>query len=228
MKPVGRIKLNRGQLGRALFAIALIFGVLTLAFWDFVREAIVIPLYYLFWYGGLVLNSIPQAVYLFLLVVVVIVIGLNTLSRLASISVNAYRARPAVFEDQSRYQVWLRLCAWAPSSEFSRSNLAREIRNLLLAIRAYQDGTGIAEAEQHFLNDAGALPISVGRLIVEKELTYDPLPPQRLGWLRYRVQQLLRRPESADAPVSAPALEDIVHYIESQLEIARDGNRSTS
>lgn len=227
VKPEGRTKLNRGQVGRALLAVALIFGVLTLVFWDFVRETIVIPIYYLFWYGGLVVNSIPQAVYLLLLVAVAVVIGLNTLSRLEARGAYGRRAGAIGFEDQSRYQFWLRLCASAPSSEFSRSNLAREIRNLLLAIWAYQHGTGIAEAEQHFLNGAEPRPAAVDRLMRHKELAYDLLPPQRFSGLRRRLQQLLRRPEPPDAPVTNPALEDIVHYIESQLEIARDGNRST-
>ncbi len=72
------MKIDNRRLAFVLVLGAFIFGVLALFYWDFVRDTIAFPIYYLFWVGDLVLRSISQGVYLALLVLISIVIGVNT------------------------------------------------------------------------------------------------------------------------------------------------------
>ena len=78
------MKSDKVKIGFAFVLIVLAFSLVTLIFWDFVRDAIVVPIDYLIWVGGLVIRSIPQEVYLAAFLLISFVLSLNTLDRIRS------------------------------------------------------------------------------------------------------------------------------------------------
>jgi hypothetical protein len=73
------MKLNRTTVGLVFVLVVLMFSILTLLYWDFVRDTVIIPVYYLLWVGSLILKSIPQGAYLAILIFISAIIGWNTL-----------------------------------------------------------------------------------------------------------------------------------------------------
>jgi hypothetical protein len=215
------VKVKRVWLGVAVLATLFIFSVLTLVAWDFVREAIVVPLAYLLWLGGLILKSISQEIYLVGLIIVAGVIALNTLNKLQRKSAGT-RFSSTGSDDASRYRLWLRLCAAAPANEFSRLELARETRQLIVSVLAYQDGLTQAEVEQKIVSGALPMPDTVRTLFHERDLISTPRPTPRF-WQRF-----IRRTDKQSDPLLNQSLEEIAQFIENRLEIVHDGNPLSS
>jgi hypothetical protein len=211
------VNAKRAWLGLALLATLLIFSVLTLVAWDFVREAIVVPLTYLFWLVGLILKSIPQEIYLIGLILVAVIIALNTLKRLQRKTSNPgfIKAGPG---DASRYRFWLRLCATAPASEYPRLELARETRRLIISVLAYQEGLTPAEVEQKIVSGDLAVPVTIKQFIHDRDFPFT-LPPRQRFWQRFN-----RKADQQSDPLLNQSLEEIAQFIENRLEIVHDGN----
>src|SRR4051812_1213802 len=76
------VKINKVRVLVAVLVVAFIFSILTLLFWTFVRDTIVIPVYYLVWVSGLLINSVPQGLFAGLLALIGLVIAFNTLNSL--------------------------------------------------------------------------------------------------------------------------------------------------
>lgn len=54
---------DKARIGLVFILLVLLFSILALVYWDFVRDTIIIPIYYIIWVIGLILKSIPQGVY---------------------------------------------------------------------------------------------------------------------------------------------------------------------
>ena len=215
------MKTKRAWLGVALLATLMIFSVLTLVAWGFVRDVLVVPLTYLIWLGGLILNAIPQEVYLIGLIIIAGIIALNTLNRLQRKTLNPgfVKARPG---DASRYQFWFRLWTTAPTSEYPRLELARETRRLIISVLAYQEGLTPAEVEQKIVSGDLAVPVTIKQFIHDRDFTFT-LPPQRRFWQRFRPTA-----DTPSDPLLNQSLEEILRFIENRLEIIHDGTPLSS
>lgn len=211
------MKTKRAWLGVAVVATLFIFSVLTLVAWDFVRETIVVPLTYLIWLGGLILNSIPQEIYLIGLTIIVVAIALNTLNKLQRKPVGTRLTGPRS-GDASRYRLWLRLYATAPAREYARVELAREIRKLIVSMLAYQEGLTPPEVEQKIVSGVLPVPDTVRTLFLERDLSATPQPAPRF-WQRF-----IRKADRQTDPLLDRSLEEIAQFIENRLEIVHDGN----
>ena len=210
------MKTKRAWLGLAAIATLFIFSVLTLVAWDFVREAIVVPLAYLIWLGGLILKSIAQEVYLIGLISIAGIIALNTLTRLQRRTAN-HGFSQAGPNDASRYRLWLRWCAAAPANEYTRLELARETRKLILATLAYQEGLTEPEVERKIISGDLPVPAAVKEFIHDRDLKFTPPPHQRF-WQRF-----IQKADRQSDPLLNQSLEDIIQFIENRLEIVHDG-----
>src|SRR5690606_26201445 len=103
------MRVDKTRIGLAALLTLLVFGVLALLYWDFIREAVVIPIYYMLWMGNLVLNAIPQGVYLGILILISMVIAVNTLRKLHGKPTTGNRVVPPR-QSYSNYQQWKSLC----------------------------------------------------------------------------------------------------------------------
>jgi hypothetical protein len=215
------MKLNKAGLAWAIAAILVIFSILAWLFWGYVSSAIVVPIYYLIWLAGVVLKSIPQALILGVLVLVCLIIGWNTLTRVHSRPDNEgqmlYR-----YNSGGRYLYWNHLFANLRRNPFFRDNFAYETRRIILSILAYQEGVDMSRIEQMVAEQAIDLPESVWQLIQTKKL--PPLPEEG-SLLNTSIINFRRRFFNKDSPIDQMVIrqaEEIIHFIEYRLEISHD------
>lgn len=214
----------RLRISVALGIVAIIFSVLSLLYWDFIRDVIVTPVYYLLWLADLMLKSIPQEVFLVLLIVISIIIGLSTLEKI--------RAKVPVQERErnrsagvSRYLEWKRLCEIQDSNQFVRNQFTWETRKLILALIAYQEGVDAATAEEMVKNGDLAVPDRVRILMQRREVPVSDKVQNSLKNPFLRLRQMLLGGNAANEPQIDPLAEEIVAFIEQCLEINHVGNQ---
>src|SRR5215472_12976196 len=112
------MKIDRAKFALASLMVVIICLILAGFFWNFVRDTIAVPIYYLMWLGDLTLKSIPQGVFLGFLVVLFVLIGLNALLAVrVSGEVESAASRPV--QSQARYHFWRYHCAQLNSSAYS-------------------------------------------------------------------------------------------------------------
>jgi hypothetical protein len=211
---------NRAKLGLAMLVVIIIFSALSLLYWNFIRDTIVTPLYYLLWFGDLMLKSIPQEVFLGLLIVISAIIALNTLGK-----VRTQRRVPESERSRSvggaRYLEWKRLADFKISNRFVRNQFTWETRKLILSLIAYQENIDTATAEEIIKNDRLDVPNVVKTLIERREIPVsDKITSKNLF---FRLRQML--PGVDDAPQTDPLSDEIIAYIEQRLEISHVGNQ---
>ncbi len=216
------MKINRGRLALAVVLVFFTFGVLALFYWDFVRDTIALPLYYLFWGGNLILSSIPHAAYLAILVLLGFGFGINSLfgspARYTAAEHEQNRYYP------TRFQHWKTLFSGASIGWYFRNKLALESRNLLLAILAYQEGIEVADVEARV--GAGTLPVPPGiaYLIQHKEFEMVTRPAGRIGRLRWRSRSL----RAQEKLYLERQIAEVIQFIEHLLEIDHAGSQPES
>lgn len=210
---------NKTRLVFALAASTVIFGILTLIFWEFMRDTVVLPVYDLLRLVNLFLKSVSQEIYLGLLILVSVLIGISALR--GGQSRPAVRSSvPDIAKDSARYLLWRRLYNDLSASQFSRNRFAWETRRMILLILADQEGIDASQVEANIINGALSVPESVRHLIRHRHIevaspasTADPHPVWRL----YRF--LFRQAAPAHAAFVDPHVEEIVAFIEHRLEI---------
>jgi hypothetical protein len=213
------MKINRRNLALALILVFSIFGVLALFYWDFVRDTIAIPIYYMFWVGDLILRSISHGVYLAVLVLLGLGLGINALL--------GTRAKRVVTEHEqsqhqmTRYQHWRTLCSGLSVGWFSRGMFALESRRLLLAILAYQEGLDVAEVETRV--KAGTLPVPplIAHLIQHKG--FDK--PEQAVSLVHRLREVFRGTGPRKDLYAERQAAEVISFIEHLLEIDHAGSQ---
>lgn len=215
------MKIDRVKIGAVL--MVLLCGVLSLLFWDFIRDTVVAPIYYLLWIGNLILASIPQAAFLIFLFFASLIISAKT--------VQSVRVRPITRASQgsqyfasTRYQHWRALCTSLYYNWFSRNRFASECRELLLSILAYQMGKEIFEIEALVRDGALHVPDSVKDIVLHKTIR-DPKPvaPNSKNLLSRLRRAFFGVRSNTDSQIESQVAE-IVSFIEHCLEINHAGN----
>ncbi len=211
---------KRVEFGLVVLAILVLFGSLAVFFWDFVRDTVVLPLYYVVWVGGLVLNGIPQQAFLALIVVVSLWIALDVL----------LRAQGAPLADQrdsrlprgtSRYREWIKRSG--PSSgELAHRTLAGEVRQLILSVLVFQEGLDLAQAERSVADRSLVIPERIRSLIVSKQFQPREANPNRMSRVIRRVRGWLDKPIPSDAALVDEQIDEILQFLESRLEMTHE------
>lgn len=219
------MKLNRTTIGLLFVVVVLVFSILTLLYWEFVRDTIIVPVYYLLWVGSLVLKSIPQGLYLAILIFISIIMGWNTLEavRVRQSAGGTERKQPQIV---SRYLHWKRLCANLNSGVFARDTFTWEARRLILAILVYQTGLEIAEVETRIRNGTLTVPDSIRDLIERRIIRGSRPAPRRIERAILRLRRLFLNVESPTDPQMDDRIAEIVTFIETQLEFNHAGRQS--
>jgi hypothetical protein len=220
------MRANKVRVGLVFVAVVLIFSTLTLLYWDFVRETIIIPIYYLLWVADLTLKSIPQGVYLALLIFICILIGWNTLInvRFQPISRHFVGSRP---QTDARYTHWKRLYSNLHSSSFGRETFVWEARKLVLSILAHQYGIEVTDVEARVRDGRLPLPNSIEELIRLKTIPNAEAAVNAAENPIVRLRRLFfRGAKSQNDPQIDHFVNEMVLFIEHQLEINHAGNPS--
>ena len=210
--------INQKKMAIALVVVISLFSLLTIIYWSFVRDTIIVPIYYVIWVSDLALKSFPQEAFLAVAVLLSLLIGVNTL---LSMRVRRFAGSMDEMPSQSdsRYMHWKKLCSNLYASPFAQDTFAWEARKLILSVFAYQNGIEIAQVEAMIRNDVLPVPEPIKKLIQEKKidnftLTFEPAP-KLIARLR---RWLFPSEESQKSPID-DELAEIADYIEHLLEI---------
>jgi len=207
--------------GWVIITVLAVFSTLTWFFWSFVRDVIVVPIYYLIWLLGLVMKSIPQGFFVVVLAIACLIIALNTLFRVPPRSSDEVATRYRSVGG-GRYQFWNRMLVSLHRSPFSRDDFSFEARKLILAILAYQEGVDLPTVERLVVEQKISVPVSVMQLVLTKKLA---LPPKKENSLGRKLAKFFHRPFLEDAQgeqMIADQAKEIIHFIEFRLEISHD------
>ena len=218
---------TKAKIGIVFVLALLVFSALTLFYWDFVRDTIIVPIYYFVWVSNLTLKSIPQQAFLAVLVIIGILVGLNTAIGIGAKSITkGFTDAPS--QTDSRYTSWKKLCSNLSSSSFARDSFAWEARKLIVAILAYQNGIEPTEVEARVKNGALLLPAAINDLIQYRKIKDAPPILQENESIILRLRRLLlKEPPPNNPPIDSPVVE-IVAFIEHQLEINHVTNQPQS
>ncbi|MCX6018314.1 MAG: hypothetical protein NTZ50_07390 [Chloroflexi bacterium] len=205
----------------AVAGVLLLTAALTWLLRDTVREVVVRPLTYLFWFGSLLLHSIPERI---LLLVLVACCGLLALRSLT--------ARPRTFVstggeeirrgEDPRLEFWRSQFRYAPHSDFAAEKLAAELRILILQMLAHEERHDRDTIMHYVRNGELALPEHVRNLLLEKQMwKTDVEHSLTLTLQRWRAagRTLLRLPPTPEPPSPFEReLEQVIEWMEKKEE----------
>jgi hypothetical protein len=213
--------INRTRILLAFAVFVVIFSAATLAFWEFMRDAVFVPVYYLVWVVGLLVGSVPQGAYLAVLVILSLVIGGKTVEGLRTRreTHRTIRSRP---DAGTRYRHWSNLCEYANDNPFFSNWFAVEARRLVLAILAHEHSINSVEAEEWVLNGTLEVPAALRAMIGNKRMPSRRLP-DRFADLRSRLRRLLGRPDSGPGMDPEQLIAEVIGFVEQHLEITHVG-----
>jgi len=209
----------------AVAAVLLLTAALTWLLRDMVRDVVVLPLTFLFWYIDLLVRSVPERVLLAALVLLGGFVALRSLTRRPPAPPpTGAPVEPRRGED-SRLRFWRVQFTYAPTSDFAAEKLAAELRSLLLqtiehrerrsrdeilrAVAASHDAAGqpSSKTPEQFALD---LPPAVRAVLLEQKTPAPPAEP-----LLRKLQRLLRLPLPPQPPTAYERdLTTIVEFLE--------------
>lgn len=199
-------------------------GVLTLALRDVVRESVVIPLAYAVWLADLLLKSLPQSLFLAVLVLVSAVVVLRGLLYTSPLP-RQFMPRRDRGGFRSRLDFWTRRLNALDASPFAQEQSAQEMRNLVL--RALADQLDPDEVAAAVRNGALAVPPEVGALLLNwRDWLSDDAAASlhtspRTWWERLREALRPDRRSAAESARINRKLEAVVEFLEAQVTPVR-------
>jgi hypothetical protein len=196
---------------------------------DFVRQAIVLPLSYIAWLAGLVLNSLPQATYWALLLAAAILVAWKSLGAPRRLFYQR-KVTPIIADSRVMSLLAARQAQLAQLnlSVFARERTAFELRALVVKLLAYQERQSSSEIEQRIRAGTLETPPEIHALLTDWQswLADEPANPweRRLGrwrWLRQlRWRMSPGRQQISNQPQPSPferKLARAIEYMETQL-----------
>jgi hypothetical protein len=218
---------NKAKLVLAFIAFVLFFSILALVYWDFIRDTIIVPIYYIIWVIGLFLRSIPQGVYFAFLITLSLVMGFKTLEGMKDTQ-NPKRRKGDQPQAGTQYLHWKSLYTSIDVNPFARNRFAWEARKLILSILAYEQGVNTSEAEALVRNGMVDIPDTIRNLIEEKRIPDTRLTLNRITSLMLRVRRLFFNGDTETDLEIDSSVAEIIGFIEYHLEINHAGNELIS
>jgi len=222
------MKLKNPRLLFSILGVVVVFAVLALFFWSFLRDTVVLPLYRFFIILRYGVNSIPQGFFLFIIFLVLLVIIIRAVSMTFKGQVSLFRfegddvaAYPADFT--SRYRFWRLQTSTLYRSNFARNDFARNARRMILELIAHQEHRTWDEIERLVMLGEMTLPPLIDELVHERSLRSSRADKRGLDAFLTRTARQLGIP-IADQP--DPVLDEqvnaIIQFIEERLEIVHN------
>ncbi len=185
---------------------------------DFVREAIVLPFAYQAWVVGIVVDALPEGLFLGAVVLVGILIATRSLRRSRAV-VQIEQTRP--HRSDGSVRVWMERVAHVSAGTYSRDRFGHYIGQFLIRAIAYEERLSPREVRLHVDSGEIDLPDGVREYL---DLTQQSAAPSRRTWFQRVKQRLLglaqRRLRRRVTPDDLWAEMDVaLSYIERQLRI---------
>lgn len=134
-----------------------------------VREALVVPLLALLWQAGLLIESLPQQIVWWVVILAMIIIIARGLGEGAGFQLPERRTKPA----GGRVAEWLRLVLYARKDDYSRWRLAQRMALLAQDLIARRDGIDLRQARRVLEAGTGLSP-EVGAYLRAGLLAHRP------------------------------------------------------
>lgn len=218
-------------LGVALAIAALAATVLLAAYLrDIMRDVFAGPLGYTLYLAGLLLRSVPQALFLGVLIALGVVIAFSSLgARRDDPGLPPGHARPD--PRHSRMRVWTYYLSQFGRSAYAREKMTLEMRALILSSLAVLERSTPVEIERRIINGSLDVPASVADLVLASRSRAGSAPrsrlPRALEALRERISG--RMLSDAAAAQQSPAwvkLQAALAWIEAQQYTDEKGKDS--
>jgi hypothetical protein len=181
----------------------------TVFFRGWLREAIILPLFYMFWVLGLLYRSIPQVILWGFFLTAILFIAWRSLSSKDQV---IEKPAPVVADRPGRVATWERWLDRANQGYYSRWRLARHLADLTIDIIAHREKLSPGAARQYLESGQLEAPPEIRDF-----LATGLLPPgsDRFSELRYRFF-----PSTRPASLQLEPRE-IVLFLETYMEVHR-------
>jgi hypothetical protein len=203
-----------------MLAVALVLigtGALAFVLRDAVREFVVFPLAYLLWLADRFARSVPQAIFLGLLVAAATVIVLRAFGRRSG----PPAPQPRLVETRregTRLGFWARQMDRCEDSAFASERLAMELRDLVTRILADEERLSPEEILTRVRAGTMAVPDDVHALLTRPQDWLSGARRDPLARVISAIRAWLRMPEPARAASALDGkLQAVAGYIEKRI-----------
>ena len=223
-----RLRIARIALLAALTVV--IAGGLTYYFKDYVRQVMAIPATRILWFVRLMIDSTPQILFWSLLLIILLVVGVKSLSSSNPPETQAV-AEPLQTPRRARIAFWTHQVTLALTGDpYSRIRMAEFLGDLTLQVLAHQQKMDREEIRLLVLQEKLDIPPAIEACV--KARFRQVLEPRPGFWasigLGFRSlfpffkkgakQQVILFP----GQVPGDEIEAVIHYLEEQLEVRDD------
>ncbi|OGF54138.1 MAG: hypothetical protein A2Z21_07125 [Candidatus Fraserbacteria bacterium RBG_16_55_9] len=136
--------------------VLLLSSLLALLFQDFLREVIVVPLLYAYWFMRLYVESLPQSFLWALFMAAVIAIAVKSISARTAKSRHGHRGLQK--ERQGKIEVWVERVRLAKRGKYFRVRLARRLAEFSLETLAYRERRTPEEIREQLQSGRSGIP----------------------------------------------------------------------
>jgi len=194
----------------------LLVVVLMFALRELALQVIVTPILYILWLVDFLLESIPQPFFWVILILVMLRIAFRSL---VTPRATLHRPQLSPFSSpQGRVTVWRRRLELAREGNYSRWGVARHITSLMIDMLVHRDQITLAQARERLRKGDLDAPSEVRAYIQAGMMSQ---PPNTLSFFA-RLMQHLRLQREQTVPALNLDLEQLVDYMEDQLEVIHD------
>jgi signal transduction histidine kinase len=178
--------------------LLLVAAALALLFQDVLREFIVVPILYAYWFARLYVESVPQSfLWAFFLAAAVLLVARSFWSQ----SIKPRRTRREIpLKPPGKIEAWVERIRLARHSEYFRARLARRLADLLLQTLAYRTRLSAEEVRQQLhqqLQMSNQIPQEIQTYLRAAFATdEESLPENHERIVQFVEEQLGRSPQS--------------------------------
>lgn len=206
---------------RIIIMLSVILGIniiLAIVFRDFIRENVLIPILYLFWYIKLFLRSLGETCLYPLILAILAVIALRIInSRKKSLEKEVGYTRERSQYGEGRVGFWMKYIRRRAMGFENLNYVSFRLKELTLSVLAYEENLTSSEMENEITRGRIKTPAVVQRFLLpgEQEDHKEPESPDFLNriisWFKTRSVSQVQR--------SSSDIYNLVQYLEEQLEI---------
>ena len=229
-------KVNGRILALLLLPIVFLVAALTLALRDWVRDAIVTPILFILWLGGLLIKSTPQWVFWAVFLAMALLILANSMGTGKRPDQNVGKAELG-YPRRARVSFWAIQVHRQARGDSSPTSRAEPLRRLVLEVMAFQERLSLREVEQRLeFGELAVPPVILAYL--QNRLAAELFTPSsfwgmlKSRWADFRVlagrrahaliSGLTQTRSAAQPSPFDGELESVVQFLEDRLEIKHD------
>ena len=195
--------------------------VLAIIYRDLIRDNVLIPILYLFWYIRLFLKSLGEVCLWPIALVILVFIALLILRKQKNSLLEEHGYTEAHDQvEEGRVAFWMKYIRRQSLGAENLGFASFRMRELVLSVLAYQENLTNAELEAEIDRGQAQIPEEFQNILQWADQASKPmtrpasLKNKLLGWLHSRTN-------SNQSPAN-PELRELVRYLEAQLEIDHD------